>query len=114
MNVHAAIQAARAAVSFNPDKPASATILDTPDVRLVVFRLAPGQVVPRHTNASTVLVTVLAGRGVLSGTEAGEPADQPCETGDVIAYEPNEAHGMRAEEEELLLLATIAPRPGSR
>jgi len=32
----------------------------------------------------------------------------------VIAYAPGEAHGMRADTEELLLLATIAPRPGSR
>jgi hypothetical protein len=31
-----------------------------------------------------------------------------------MVYAPNELHAMRAEGEELLLLATITPRPGSR
>jgi hypothetical protein len=30
----------------------------------------------------------------------------------MVTYSPNELHGMRAGDEELLLLATIAPRPG--
>jgi len=34
--------------------------------------------------------------------------------GDVVTYDPNEIHGMRAADEELVLLATITPRPGSR
>lgn len=114
MQLNDAVQAAKAAVSFNADKPASATVLDTADVRLVVFRLAPGQAVARHTSTSTVLLTVLSGCGTVSGTEAGEPVDRVAAPGDVIAYAPGEAHGMRADTEELLLLATIAPRPGSR
>jgi quercetin dioxygenase-like cupin family protein len=107
-------RAAREAVAANPDRPATAILDDTPDARLVVFRLAPGQAVPPHRNASTVLLSVLAGSGVLSGEHAGAPVERPCVAGDVVVYAPNELHGMRAAAEELLLLATITPRPGDR
>ena len=46
MNVFPTVEAAHSAVSHNPNKPASATLFDSPDVRLIVFRLMPGQVVP--------------------------------------------------------------------
>ncbi|CAN5241738.1 hypothetical protein BH09GEM1_BH09GEM1_12500 [soil metagenome] len=114
MNQFQAVEAARNAVSFNPDKPASATLLDTPDVRLIVFRLAPGQVVPPHGNASTVLLTVLSGSGIVAGMDNGSPCERTCTVGDVIAYSPNETHSMRAAHNEFLLLATITPRPGTR
>ena len=104
-------QAARAAVAANPSRPATAVIHDVPDVRLVVFRLAPGQEVPPHTNPSTVMLTVLSGAGTLSGADG----DRRCQAGDMVAYVPGELHGMRATEgEELLLMATITPRPGER
>ena len=103
--------AARAAVAPSPSRPATATIHDSADARLVVFRLAPGQAVPPHRNASTVMLTVLEGEGVLSGGD-GERA---CRAGEVVLYEPNEQHGMRATGGgELLLLAVITPRPGER
>jgi quercetin dioxygenase-like cupin family protein len=102
--------AARAALSAQPGRPATAILSDTPDARLVVFRLAPGQVVAPHRSTSSVLLTVLEGAGTLSG-EAGE---RTCAAGDVVAYAPEELHGMRADDGELLLLATITPRPGAR
>ena len=102
--------AARRAVSANPDRPATAVLLDTPDIRLVVFRLAPGQVVPPHRSSSTVMLTVLEGNGILSG----EQDERVCGTGDMVAYPANERHGMRATTQELLLLACLTPRPGSR
>jgi quercetin dioxygenase-like cupin family protein len=85
-------------------------ILDTPDVRLIVFRLEPGQSVAPHHNASTVMLTVLAGEGILSGGDG----ERHCVSGEHIVYEPAETHGMRAVDSELLLLATITPRPGER
>jgi quercetin dioxygenase-like cupin family protein len=102
--------AARAARAANDRRPATAIVHDTADARLVVFRLAPGQEVPPHSSASTVLLTVLEGAGVLSGADE----ERTCRTGDVVAYAPGELHGMRATEGELLLLATITPRPGER
>ncbi|GLC23824.1 cupin domain-containing protein [Roseisolibacter agri] len=101
--------AARAAVASRADRPATSIVHESPDARLVVFRLAPGQEVPPHRNASTVMLTVLEGAGVLSGADGDERA---CVTGDVVVYAPNETHAMRAIDEELLLLATITPRPG--
>ena len=106
---------ARAAIAAHPDRPATAIVHDSAEARLVVFRLAPGQEVRPHRNPSTVMLTVLEGRGTLSGESGGTPVDRPCEMGDVVAYEPNELHGMRASgSDELLLLATITPRPGGR
>ena len=107
-------RAAREAVAANPARPATAVIHDSPDARLVVFRLAPGQQVAPHRNASSVHLAVLAGRGVLSGESGDAPMDMACAAGDVVVYAPNELHAMRAESEELLLLATITPRPGTR
>ena len=106
--------AARGAVAAHPSRPATAVLHDVADARVVVFRLAPGQSVPPHRSVSTVLLTVLDGTGVLSGEEEGSPIERPCVAGDVVAYAPNELHGMRAEGETLLLLATITPRPGAR
>lgn len=106
--------AARAAISARPGRPATAILRDTPDVRLVVFRLTPGEQVAPHRSPSTVLLTVLEGTGTLSGEEGATPIETTCRPGDVVSYAPNELHGMRAGDEELLLLATIAPRPGGQ
>ncbi len=63
-----------------------------------------------HTSTSTVVLTVLEGTGTLSGVDA----ERVCSEGAIVAYAPGELHGMRATNGELLLLATITPRPGSR
>jgi quercetin dioxygenase-like cupin family protein len=42
---------------------------------------------------------------------SGNGGELEVSAGMVIAYEPREAHGMRAESEELTLLAVIAPHP---
>jgi quercetin dioxygenase-like cupin family protein len=102
--------AARDAVAASPTRPATAVIHDAPDARLVVFRIAPGQEVAPHTSVSTVLLTVLAGSGILSGGDE----ERRCAAGELVTYPPGERHGMRAIDEELLLLATITPRPGTR
>lgn len=101
---------ARVATAPRPDRPATAVLYDAPDARLVVFRLAPGQEVPPHRSGSTVLLQVLEGAGVLSGEEG----ERRCAAGELVAFAPNELHGMRATEGELILLATIAPRPRAR
>ena len=107
------LTAARQAVGNRPDRPATAIVHDSPDVRLIVFRLAPGQSVAPHRSRSSVQLTVLDGAGILTGeSESGSTTDEVCAAGDVIVYRPDELHGMRATGEELLLLATITPRPG--
>lgn len=104
------VEAAQSAIASHPDRPATAVIHDSPEARLVVFRIAPGQEVAPHRSKSSVTLIVLKGSGIISGD--GEEAR--VARGHVVTYEPNELHGMKADTEEMLLLATIAPRPGSR
>ena len=106
------LKAAREAISNRPDRPATAIVHDSPDVRLIVFRLAPGESVAPHRSTSSVQLTVLAGSGTLTGESDGATIEQPCSGGDIVVYLPQELHGMRAAGEELLLRATITPRPG--
>ena len=83
---------------------------DHDDGRLVVFRLAPGQAVPSHTSASSVFLSVESGHGFIAGPEG----EVPAHPGMIAAFEPHELHGMRAEDQELVIAALITPRPGTR
>ena len=98
------------ALSPRPGKPGTAIAHDSPDARCVVFRIAPGEAVPEHTNPSTVSLVVLDGMGVVSGADG----DRIVSRGDLVTYEPDEPHAMRATTTTLVLLAVIAPRPGAR
>jgi quercetin dioxygenase-like cupin family protein len=102
--------AARGAVVANASRPATATLIDTTDLRLIVFRLAPGQSVPLHTSPSSVLLTVLHGAGSIMGADREESVAE----GEAVFFGPSEPHGMRARTEEFHLLACITPRPGER
>ena len=84
--------AAAEAVAAHANRPATTIIHDGPDARLVVFRIAPGQAVSPHRNASTVTLTVISGRGLVRGGED----ERAVETGETMVFEPNELHGMRA------------------
>lgn len=110
MKTYSPHAAALTATAAHSGRPATAIIHDGPDVRLVVFRIEPGQRVPPHTSTSTVILTVVSG----SGSVMGGDEERAVGPGDVIAYEPGELHGMEATEETLVIVATIAPRPGSR
>lgn len=101
---------ARSAVSTSPDRPSVSILHDDDEGRLVVFRLAPGQRVAEHTNASSVFLTVVSGTGYVSGAEG----EQPVCPGDIVALEPREPHAMRADQDELVLAALITSRHASR
>lgn len=103
MNILDVQAAADAAVQSHPRRPATAVVHDVPGVRLVVFRIEPGQEVAPHTAEATVLLTVISGRGMISGP-ASETAASP---GTVVTYAPGELHGMRADAERFCVLATI-------
>ena len=103
-------RAAAEAKASSSSRPATAIVHDSPDARVVVFRIAPGQAVTPHRNGSTVILTVLAGHGIVTGGDDRRVVS----AGEVIVYEPNEIHGMSAVDAELVLLATITPRPGAR
>jgi quercetin dioxygenase-like cupin family protein len=110
MNVYHTPDLAAAAVTANAARPATALIHDSADARVVVFRIEPGQQVPVHSSVSTVLLIVISGAGVV----AGATGDRDVRAGDIIAYDVNEPHGMRANEEPLVIAAVIAPRPTAR
>ncbi len=103
MKVVDPMNAALEAVAAMPTRPATAAIYDAQAVRLVVFRIEPGQEVAQHTNNGTVILTVLSGTGsILGGTEW-----RVLGPGAVVAYAPSELHGMRAGTERFCLMATI-------
>ena len=110
MKLYDARAAAANAAASHRDRPATALLHDSPDARVVIFRIEPGQHVPVHTNASTVLLVMLSG----TGTVAGGEVERRVGPGDIVAYDPREPHGMRADGEQLVIAAIIAPRPGSR
>jgi quercetin dioxygenase-like cupin family protein len=107
VKVHETGALAAAAVASRTDRPATVLVHDTADARVVLFRLEPGQSVPTHTSASTVLLHVIAGTGFVTGTE-GERAVRP---GDLVTYAEHEPHGMRAGESRFVISAVVAPRP---
>jgi quercetin dioxygenase-like cupin family protein len=109
MIIHDPAKAAAAAVTAKPSRPATAVVHDSPDARLVVFRIEPGQQVAPHTSPSTVLLSVLSGSGIVS--DAGD--ERTVGPGALITFAPDEVHGMRALDERFCVLAVIAPRPGA-
>jgi quercetin dioxygenase-like cupin family protein len=104
----ALLELARGATAARPDKPAMALVHDSPDARVVVFRIGPGQQVPPHTSTSSVIATVVDGEGVFTGADG----EETLTTGESVAYAPSEPHGFRATARELVVMAVIAPRPG--
>ncbi len=108
MRVNDLAALAAQAVSANPARPATMVVHDSADARVVLFRIDPGQAVPPHTSPSTVLLSVVFGSGIVSGADG----EREVRAGDIVAYAPNEQHGMRATSERLILAAVIAPRPG--
>lgn len=89
------------------DRYASALVHDEANVRVVAFRLAPGQVVPAHTSPATVLVHVVAGRGTFTGNDSA----LELAAGASAVYAPEEPHSITADDAGVDFLAVITPRP---
>ena len=112
MKIHDVMTITDTAVSANADRAATAILHDSDDARVVVFRIDPGQTVPLHTSDSSVMLAVVQGPGFISGSVNGAMTETVVSAGAVITYEPGELHGMRAGTSKLVVVATIAPRPG--
>jgi quercetin dioxygenase-like cupin family protein len=87
---------------------ATALLHDDANARVVAFHLLPGQKVPPHFSASTVLVCVTSGSGRFSGAED----DALLKVGQSATYAPGETHAIEAGDEPLRFIAVITPRPG--
>ncbi len=90
-----------------PDRPASALLHDEANVRIVGFTLTPGQVVPPHTSASTVMVQVVSGGARFDGADES----LVLRPGEGAVYRPGELHAIHAGDTGVEFLAVIAPRP---
>lgn len=101
---------AGAAKSVSAGRAATMVADDGADARVVLFRLEPRQKVAEHTSASSVILVALSGSGFVSG--GGD--ERTVRAGDIVTYAPRELHGFRAEDEQLIIAAIIAPRPGAR
>jgi quercetin dioxygenase-like cupin family protein len=110
MKNHSMPALAAGAVANSPDRPATTLAHDCADVRVVLFRIEPGQAVPSHTSPSTVVLMIVSGSGIVLGAEG----DRTARAGDLVSYERDEPHGMRATDEQLVIAAVIAPRPAAR
>ena len=44
---------------------------------------------------------------------SGHDGERIVHPGEIVAYDANEPHGMRAGDEQLVVAAVIAPRPGA-
>lgn len=110
MKIYSVLKQTTKAVATRGTRPTTNIVHDAPDVRVVLFRIDPGQEVPPHTSSSSVLLTILEGEGVVSGGDG----ERDVHRGEVVCFEPNELHGMRSQSVPFVVLATITPRPGTR
>lgn len=79
---------------------------DSKEVRIVIFYMPSESEIPPHTSPSRVLLYCAKGSGkFLKGEEWIQ-----VEEGDLVACEPLETHGMRADM-DMVVIATIAPAP---
>lgn len=97
-----------AAPPARADRPATRVLHDEPNLRVIAFHLKPGQTVPPHHSASTVLVHVVTGSGRFTGADA----EAMLRPGESAVYRPGETHSIEALAEPLVFHAVIAPRPG--
>lgn len=89
------------------DRPATGIAHDEENARIVAFDLLPGQKIPPHRNASTVIVSVVEG----SGTFRGADGEAVLRAGEMAVYRPGEEHAIEAGNGPLRFVAVIAPRP---
>lgn len=92
---------------FDPEQMVTEIVHSCQDMRVIVINLSPGQMLPAQTSSSSVSLQVVAGRGeLLSGCDW-----VPSEPGTIRFYPPHEAHGVRATDQPVTVMATLAPRP---
>jgi quercetin dioxygenase-like cupin family protein len=94
-------------VAPREDRPTTRLLHDEPNARVVAFQLLAGQRVAEHRSASTVLVQVLEGEGVLRG----EDGERRLAAGEVAVFAPGETHAIDAPDGPLRFLAVITPGP---
>ena len=93
-------------IQFDEQRYVSKMVHDSEKVRVVLFCLKEGQEVLPHTSTSELVLFVAEGRGK---AVLGE-SQLDIERNSVVVCPPEVPHGFKAEE-DLVVLAVIAPRP---
>lgn len=94
-------------IRYDTDRMVTEILHSCQDMRVILISLCPGQMLPAHTSSSSVSLHVVAGQGeLLSGCDW-----VPAGPGTIRFYPPQEPHGVRAGNEPVTVLATLAPRP---
>jgi quercetin dioxygenase-like cupin family protein len=88
------------------DRRHAQTVVDTPEVKLVLFSLQAGQEV-KGKGEPRVHLLALEGEGELWSTATVLPAT----AGTMLAADVGEAHGARAGDGRFLVLGIITPGP---
>lgn len=92
--------------NFNPARPMSRLLADSPEARVVLFSIGAGQEIPAHISPSRVFMYCAQGAGSFLKGEA----QVPVKPGTMVECAPYENHGMSATE-DMLVMAVIAPCP---
>jgi quercetin dioxygenase-like cupin family protein len=85
----------------------SRTLLQTPEVRVVLFTFAEGQELTSHTNRRRALVQIL--EGACDFFFGGKW--QRLESGSFLHLPPNHPHAVRATAGPFSMLLTLGPDP---
>ncbi len=88
------------------DYPVVDEILDTPNLKAVLFSLDEGQEIPPHVSSSEVIMLVLKGEGRFTS----ENGELDVKQGILGHYTPEELHGFKASK-KMVVLAFIVPNP---
>jgi quercetin dioxygenase-like cupin family protein len=90
---------------FTPDKPYRELLYDSPNLRVLVFNLEPGQELPVHSHPSDsdVALVILEGEGEFIGAH-----EMPARAGQAQIMPVGEPHGLSAHT-RMRLLVFIAP-----
>lgn len=86
-----------------PDTTVSRTLVNEPQVHVIVFGFAPGQELSEHTSARSAILHFVRGRARLTlGDE-----EQMAGPGTIVHMEPRLPHSVFAETETVMLLTMI-------
>ncbi|RUM46714.1 MAG: cupin domain-containing protein [Hydrogenothermus sp.] len=94
--------------NFSEEKPITKRLFANKDMIIVHFYLKSGQKIPMHASPSTVLVSVLEGKGKFFIDN--EDNFEILEKGESFIYNPKQPHGFLALE-DMIVQAVIAPNP---
>jgi quercetin dioxygenase-like cupin family protein len=93
-------------MKFQPDRISREMLKDTPEMRIALMCLSPGQKLEPHKAPLRLLMYCVEGKGTFTvGNEQMVANEKTC-----IPCEPNVPHGFAADQgEKLVVMAVVTP-----